>query len=107
MFKEEWGVKCLCLIIGKCFYDLNKDLIVSLYIGEVVELDMGKSCMIVVDSEDVVIFKVKVNDGDDVDVLDDDDVVDLELDDDVLDEDEDDNVLLEEIVDMLFEDDDF
>lgn len=53
MFKEEWGIKCVCLIIGKCFYDLNKNLIVSLYIGDVVVVDDVKICIIVVDVEDV------------------------------------------------------
>ncbi len=43
MAKEEWGVKRLCPTTGKRFYDLNRDLIISPYTGEVVEMETPNS----------------------------------------------------------------
>ena len=108
MPKEEWGVKRVCPVTGKRFYDLNKDPIVSPYTGEVVELDTGKSRMIAADSEDAASRKAKENtDSDDVVLDDDDDTVDVDLGDDVLeDDDEEDNVSLDEIADVSAPDDD-
>ena len=107
MPKEEWGVKRVCPVTGKRFYDLNKDPIVSPYTGEVVELDTGKTRMIEADAEDAATLKAKENiDSDDV-VLDDDDTVDVDLGDDVLDDDDDDdNVSLDDIADMSTPEDD-
>jgi len=107
MPKEEWGVKRVCPVTGKRFYDLNKDPIVSPYTGEIVELDTGKSRMIAADAEDAANPKNKqAMDEDDV-VLDDDDNVDVDLGDDVLDDDDDeDNVSLDEIADVASENDD-
>lgn len=108
MPKEEWGVKRVCPVTGKRFYDLNKNPIVSPYTGEVVELDTGKSRMIAADSEDAATLKAKENaDGDDAVLEDDDDSVDMDLGDDVLDDDDDeDNVSLDEIADVSNPDDD-
>ena len=101
MPKEEWGVKRVCPTTGKRFYDLNKDPIVSPYTGEVVELDIIKTRMISVDSEDRSVSRSTSNNlDDDAVLLDDDDDVDVDLGDDVLDEDADDNVPLEDIADM-------
>lgn len=107
MPKEEWGVKRLCPVTGKRFYDMNRDPIVSPYTGEVVEFDTGKTRMIAADNEDAVTAKAKAaDDGDDV-VLDDDDAVDVDLDDDLLDDDDDeDNVSLDDITDVAAEDSD-
>jgi uncharacterized protein (TIGR02300 family) len=108
MPKEEWGVKRVCPVTGKRFYDLNKDPIVSPYTGEVVELDTGKSRMIAADGEDAATLKAKENtDSDDAVLEDDDDTVDVDLGDDVLDDDdEEDNVSLDEIADVSNPDDD-
>jgi uncharacterized protein (TIGR02300 family) len=105
MPKEEWGVKRVCPITGKRFYDLNKTPIISPYTGEVVELDLGKSRMIAADAEDAATKKMKIVDLDsDEDVLDDDEV-DVDLDDDLLDDDEDDNVSLDDLADVAGDDD--
>ncbi|MFD1344642.1 TIGR02300 family protein [Litorisediminicola beolgyonensis] len=107
MPKEEWGVKRLCPVTGKRFYDLNRSPIVSPYTGEVVEIDTGKRSMIAADAEDGA-AKLKKTATDDSDVIDDDDDdVDVDLDDDVLDDDEDDdNVSLDDIADVSDEKDD-
>lgn len=104
MPKEEWGTKRVCPTTGKRFYDLNADPIISPYTGEVVEIDTGKTRMIAADEADRQ-SKAKVDDAEEVDVLDDDDV-DVELeDDDVLEDDEDDNVSLDDIADVASDDD--
>ena len=107
MPKEEWGVKRLCPVTGKRFYDMNRDPIVSPYTGEVVEFDTGKTRMIAADSEDAATAKAKApTDADDA-VLDDDDTVDVDLDDDLLDDDDDDDsVSLDGITDVAAEDED-
>ncbi len=105
MPKEEWGVKRVCPTTGKRFYDLNANPIISPYTGEVVEIDHGKTRMIAADAEDRQ-NKAKMDNDDDVDVLEDDDVdVDLE-DDDVLEDDDDDNVSLDDIADVAGDDED-
>ncbi len=108
MPKEEWGVKRVCPVTGKRFYDLNKDPIVSPYTGEVVELATGKSRMIAADREDAATLKAKEStDTEEVVLEDDDDTVDVDLGDDVLDDDEDeDSVPLEEIADVASPEDD-
>jgi uncharacterized protein (TIGR02300 family) len=107
MPKEEWGVKRLCPVTGKRFYDMNRDPIISPYTGEVVEFDTGKTRMIAADAEDAASVKAKgLADDDDV-VLDDDDAVDVDLDDDLLDDDDDDDdVSLDDITDVAADDDD-
>jgi len=108
MPKEEWGVKRVCPVTGKRFYDLNKDPIVSPYTGEVVELATGKSRMIAADREDAATLKAKEStEAEEVVLEDDDDTVDVDLGDDVLDDDEDeDSVPLEEIADVASPEDD-
>ena len=106
MPKEEWGVKRLCPVTGKRFYDMNRNPIVSPYTGEVVEIEIGKSRMIAADAEDAATLKAKQAEEDDV-VIDDDDDVDVDLGDDVLDdEDEDDAMSLDDIADVASEDED-
>ncbi|MCR9126407.1 MAG: TIGR02300 family protein [Rhodobacteraceae bacterium] len=108
MPKEEWGVKRLCPVTGKRFYDMNRNPIVSPYTGEVVEMETGKARMIAADAEDAATLKAKKAEEDDVVVLnDDDDDVDVDLGDDVLeDDDDDDSVSLDDIADVPSEDDD-
>lgn len=107
MPKEEWGTKRLCPTTGKRFYDLNQDLIVSFYIGEVVEIVAGKGRMIAADAEDAASAKAKKTDDEEVAVIEDDEDVDVDLDDDLLeDEDDDDDVSLDEIADVAVEDED-
>ncbi len=107
MPKEEWGVKRLCPVTGKRFYDMNRDPIVSPYTGEVVEFDTGKTRMIAADNEDAATAKAKTaTEGEDA-VLDEDDTVDVDLADDLLDDDDDDDsVSLDDITDVAAEDDD-
>ena len=106
MPKEEWGVKRLCPVTGKRFYDMNRDPIVSPYTGEVVEFDTGKTRMIAADNEDAATLKSKASATDEDAVLDDeDDTVDVDLDDDLLDDDDDDdNVSLDDITDVAADD---
>ncbi len=107
MPNEEWGVKRVCPTTGKRFYDLNKTPIISPYTGEVVELDHGKRGQISADAADGASRKSKVEEKDDVAVLDDDDDVDVDLDDDDVleDEDDDENVSLDDIKDVANDDD--
>jgi uncharacterized protein (TIGR02300 family) len=108
MPKEEWGVKRVCPTTGKRFYDLNKDPIVSPYTGEVVNMDTGKSRVMIADEADVQSKKAESADveTDDV-VLDDEDIDNVDLGDDVLDDDDDDdNVSLDDIADVASDDDD-
>ena len=106
MPKEEWGVKRLCPVTGKRFYDLNKTPIISPYTGEVVEIDTNKRSMIAADAADGARSKAKVDaDEDDVVVEDDDIDVDLDDDDVLEDEDDDDDVSLDEIADVAADDD--
>ena len=101
MAKDAWGVKRLCPVSGKRFYDLNKDPIVSPYTGEVVELDLSKTKMISADEADVSSIKGQASEIDDTDVvLDDENEVDVDLGDDVLEEDTEDSVPLEDIADV-------
>lgn len=105
MPKEEWGVKRLCPVTNKRFYDLGKDPIVSPYTGEVVTLDTGKNTRVQLKSE-------KKPEVEEEEVLLDDEAEDLaadadvDLEDDVLDDDDDDSVSLEEIADVPAEDND-
>ena len=105
MPKEEWGVKRLCPVTGKRFYDMNRDPIVSPYTGEVVEFDTGKTRMIAADAEDASTTKAKEAANEEDVVLEEDDTVDVDLDDDLLDDDdEDDNVSLDDITDVAADD---
>lgn len=105
MPKEEWGVKRLCPVTGKRFYDMNRDPIVSPYTGEVVEFETGKTRMIAADNEDAASAKAKASTSEDDAVLDDEDDVDVDLDDDLLDDDDDDDeVSLDDITDVAADD---
>lgn len=107
MPKEEWGTKRICPTTGKRFYDLNRSPIVSPYTGEVVEVETGKTRMIVADREDAGGRGAKATESEDEVLVDDDDEdVDMDLGDDVLeDDDEDENVSLDDIADVPSEDD--
>ncbi|MFY9212287.1 MAG: TIGR02300 family protein [Aestuariivita sp.] len=106
MPKDEWGVKRLCPVTGKRFYDMNKSPIISPYTGEVVEIDLNKTRMIAADAADAASAKANAADTEDDAILDDDDTVDVDLDDDLLeDDDDDDEVSLDEIADVAADDD--
>lgn len=108
MPKEEWGVKRICPITGKRFYDLNKSPIISPYTGEVVDIETatrrGGSVAASVAAEKAKKRPDPVLDEDDL--LVDDDAADVEVDDDLLEDDEDDNVSLDDLTDVAGEDDD-
>lgn len=102
MPKLEWGVKRVCPVTGRRFYDLNADPIVSPYTGQVVTLDAGKASRVMVADKADKASAAKDLLDDDEDVLDDDDSVDL--DDDVLEEDDED-VSLDDLADVAGDDD--
>lgn len=107
MPNPEWGVKRVCPVTGKRFYDLNKDPIVSPYTGEVVQLDVGKTRMIAADNADAATVKAKEAETEDEDVVldDEDESIDVDLGDDVLEDDDDeDDVSLDDIADVASED---
>ena len=103
--KDEWGVKRLCPVSEKRFYDLNKDPVVSPYTGEVVEIDSTKTKMISADVADLSTLKNQASEIENAGpVLEDSEDVDVDLGDDLLEEDTEDNVPLEDIADVPTDD---
>ena len=106
MPKEEWGVKRVCPITGKRFYDLNKDPIVSPYTSEVVEIVSGKSRAITPDAEDAATKKLKTTEKDNESGdLAEDDAAEVEIDDDLLEDEDDDTVSLDDIAEVESDED--
>ncbi|MCC5984841.1 MAG: TIGR02300 family protein [Rhodobacteraceae bacterium] len=105
MPKEEWGVKRICPVTGKRFYDLNRTPVVSPYTGEVVPVETpgGKSPSAAPAPEKAKPAKRKEVESDDDILVDDDDAVDV--DDDLLEDDDDDSVAFEDLADVAENDD--
>lgn len=105
MPKEEWGVKRVCPITGKRFYDLNKTPIISPYTGKVVPVDSHDRR----EEAGVAALKAKasakINDDDDDLLVDDEDDA-VEVDDELLEDDDDDTVALDDLADVASDDDD-
>ena len=107
MPKEEWGVKRVCPVTGKRFYDLNRTPIVSPYTGETVQIDSSAGKTLAgpaVSASAKSKPKVKEAVADDDILVDDDDAV--EVDDDLLEDDDDDSVAFDDLADVATNDDD-
>ena len=104
MPKEEWGVKRVCPVTGKRFYDLNRTPIVSPYTGETVTIDASGGKTMAGPAVTPPKSKTKEAVSDDDILVDDDDTVDV--DDDLLDDDEDDSVAFDDLADVASDNDD-
>ncbi len=103
MPKEEWGVKRLCPVTGKRFYDLNRTPIISPYTGEIVPTETpGSKSAGPVAAEKKQVKRPEPEPDEDI-LVDDDDSVDV--DDDLL-EDDDDSVAFDDLADVAESDDD-
>lgn len=102
MPKEEWGVKRVCPVTGKRFYDLNRSPIVSPYTGETVEIDASAGKTLAGPAATPAKSKAKQEDSDDDILVDDDDAV--EVDDDLLDDDDEDSVAFDDLADVASDD---
>ncbi len=105
MPNEEWGVKRVCPVTGKRFYDLNRTPVVSPYTGEVVAVETSgnKSLSSPAAPAKPKPTKRKETASDDDILVDEGDSVDV--DDDLLEEDDDDSVAFEDLADVAENDD--
>ena len=103
MAKKQWGVKRVCPTTGKRFYDLGKEIVISPYTGEVVEIETATSRLGSNDEVSEASLKSKRTDLEDASVIAEDGGVDI--DDDLLEDDDGDNVSLEEISNLSSDED--
>jgi uncharacterized protein (TIGR02300 family) len=104
MPKPEWGIKRICPVTGKRFYDLNRSPVISPYTGEIVDIESARRKAV-----SAVIARVVPDKDEDVlveDIEGDDELMeagpadDADLDDDLLEEDADDTVSLDDLADV-------
>ena len=104
---EDWGVKRVCPVTGRRFYDLNRSPVISPYTGEVVSIDEpgakmpGPSGSTAKPKKPA---KPAASEEEDDLLVDNDDSSDVY--EDLLDDDDDDSVALDDLADVASEDDD-
>lgn len=104
MPKEEWGVKRMCPVTGKRFYDLNRVPVISPYTGEIVLTDQESARSASIAAAEKKQAKRPAMEPEDDILVDDDDAVDV--DDDLLEEEDDDSVSFDDLTDVPEADDD-